>query len=215
MDPRSPLVFDHIAVACRTLAEGTTHIQQQIGLTIPAGGAHPIMGTHNRLMALSDTEFLEAIAVDPGAPAPARARWYALDSFHDEPRIATWVLGTRDLRGALDVLQKRLPHVDLGVPLQVMRDQLMWHLSVPEDGAMPFDGAFPALIEWSDSVHPAGRMADLNAQLHSMNIVHPQGDVIRQALGDLFPDDRFTIAKGDALSIEAQIETPDGMRTLT
>jgi len=33
-------------------------------------GAHPLMGTHNRLLALGDL-YLEVIAVDPAAQPPA------------------------------------------------------------------------------------------------------------------------------------------------
>ncbi|TWA91006.1 glyoxalase-like protein [Bradyrhizobium stylosanthis] len=69
------LRLDHITVAANDLAEGVAYVEDALGIAPPAGGAHPLMGTHNHLLRLSETSFLEVIAPDPSAPAPTRPRW--------------------------------------------------------------------------------------------------------------------------------------------
>jgi Glyoxalase-like domain len=61
------LQLDHITVAADTLAAGVAHAEAALGVTIPFGGAHPLMGTHNHLLRLGETLFLEVIAPDPNA----------------------------------------------------------------------------------------------------------------------------------------------------
>ena len=71
--------LDHLVVGAASLEQGVTYIQEQLGVAIPKGGEHPLMGTHNHLMQLGNDVFLEVIAVNPDAPTPDRPRWYGLD----------------------------------------------------------------------------------------------------------------------------------------
>lgn len=66
--PYHRLILDHITVVARSLDEGVAHVCDALGIKMPSGGAHPAMGTHNRLMALGPGFFLEVIAVDPDVP---------------------------------------------------------------------------------------------------------------------------------------------------
>lgn len=87
--------LDHIVVAAASLKQGVDYIRERLGVEIPAGGKHALMGTHNHLMRLGGTCFLEVIAVDPQAPRPERTRWYTLDDpalqaqLSQSPRIVT------------------------------------------------------------------------------------------------------------------------------
>jgi hypothetical protein len=71
--------LDHITVTASSLREGADWVQNALGVIPQAGGEHPRMDTHNLLMRLSESTFLEIIAINPAAPAPSRPRWFDLD----------------------------------------------------------------------------------------------------------------------------------------
>ena len=78
------LRLDHLVISARTLDEGTQYVADTLGVAPAGGGAHPLMRTHNRLLNLWGGVYLEVIAIDPQAAAPAdgaapRARLFALD----------------------------------------------------------------------------------------------------------------------------------------
>lgn len=204
------LVLDHIAVAAASLAEGLAHVEAALGVEMPVGGKHRAMGTHNHVMRLGDGLFLEVIAIDPDAPPPERARWFDLDRFGAvPPRLATWVARTGDLDAALAAAPQAS-----GLPVQVSRSELTWHISVPEDGSMPFGGAYPTLIEWPPGPHLASRMPDLGCSLQHLHIEHPDAEAIRGYLDPVLVDARVEIAAGPQVRLTARIETPHGVRTL-
>ncbi len=208
------LVLDHITVAALTLEEGVAHVERALGVTVPAGGAHPLMGTHNHLMRLGEGVFLEIIAPDP-AVRPQRKRWFSLDDpamrgrLAASPRLICWVARVPDLRRAVVGLG-----VDAGEVTKVTRGELSWLISVPPDGSMPFDGAFPTLIEWPAGPHPSTRMADLGCTLESVSIAHPDGAQLSRVLAPVFADKRVGIAADAAFSMRATIATPNGLREL-
>jgi hypothetical protein len=43
------LYLDHLTVAALTLDEGVEHVRRSLGVVMPPGGAHPLMGTHKIL----------------------------------------------------------------------------------------------------------------------------------------------------------------------
>lgn len=210
------LELDHITVAANDLAEGVAHVESALGIAPPAGGAHPLMGTHNHLLRLSGTTFLEVIAPNPTAPAPARPRWFAMDdprtraALAASPRLLTWVVRTPDIAAVLaKIPQAARPAIT------VTRGQLEWQISVPPDGSMPFGGAFPTVIQWPDGPYPASRMADLGCALLAFEIRHPEADTIRSTLAGVLDDARIRIEVADAPSFRAVIRTPRGDRELT
>jgi hypothetical protein len=80
---RPASVVDHLVVAAATLDQGVQWCEATFGITPGAGGSHSLMGTHNRMVRLDGPHcshcYLEIIAIEPGAPAPAMARWFDLD----------------------------------------------------------------------------------------------------------------------------------------
>lgn len=203
------LVFDHIAVIARTLEEGAEHVRQCLGVEMPQGGKHPIMGTHNLLLSLSDTEFLEVIAIDPDAPKPERKRWFGLDEFEGAPRIGAWIAGTSDIAQSL----QQAPE-ECGQAIDVTRDHLFWKFAFADDGNPPMDGAFPTLIEWQEGPHPAGRMKSLGCGLTRLEVYHPEAEKIEATIAERFSDPRIELIKG-AKAFKAFIETPSGIKLLT
>ena len=65
---------DHLVVFAADLAGGVDWCQRTLGISPTAGGEHPLMGTHNRLLALGGGAYLEIIAIDPDAAAPEPPR---------------------------------------------------------------------------------------------------------------------------------------------
>ena len=80
--------LDHLVLATQNLAQGSTWLEDHLGVTLSAGGSHAAMGTHNRLLKLGSALYLELIAIDPLACAPSRPRWFALDTPQLQARIA-------------------------------------------------------------------------------------------------------------------------------
>lgn len=199
------LRFDHIAIAAETLPEGVAWVEERLGVKLTGGGKHAAMSTHNRVMSLGDL-YLEVIAIDPEAPPPGRARWFDLDRFAGRPRITNWVAESDDLMADL----ARAP-AGTGVPMALARGDYRWRMAVPPDGALPFDGCFPALIQW-DGPHPVAALPDLGLRLTLLEIAHPEAAALKSALH--LSDARVEIVPGPAKAIRASFETPSGVRVL-
>jgi hypothetical protein len=202
------LRIDHIAVAAETLAEGVSVVEEALGVSLAAGGQHPLMATHNRLLGLGGL-YLEVISVDPDAPAPDRPRWFNLDNFTGAPRLSNWIAACDDL----DAMLAALPQ-DLGRPLSLSRGNLRWRMAVPDSGQLPFDDAFPALIQWEGSAHPAGRLQDSGLRLSRLEIAHPEAAAIRSALAPHLGDSRVVFTDGATKAMRAEFTGPDGTRVL-
>jgi glyoxalase-like protein len=209
------LCIDHITLAANSLAEGVAYAESALGFNILAGGTHPLMGTHNHLLRLGETLFFEVIAPDPAA-RPARPRWFSLDDaaararLSMSPRLITWVVSTPDIDAALG----QVPHA-AGPAIVLTRGDLTWRISVPSDGSMPFDGAFPSLIQWPPGPHPASRMADLGCSLVALDIAHPQAETIQRSLQPFFDDPRVTFNDAPEPAMTAVISTPQGHRLIS
>jgi hypothetical protein len=165
------------------------------------------MGTHNRLLGLGDV-YLEVIAINPDAPGPDHPRWFDLDNFGGAPRLVNWIARTGDLEGAIAASP-----AGVGVPVALERGDLRWRMAVPGDGKLPFDGAFPALISWQGSAHPAQRLPDVGCRLLELEVRHPDAQALAAVLTPLFRDERVHIVTG-APGFRALIRTPHGDREL-
>ncbi|AKJ29407.1 VOC family protein [Caldimonas brevitalea] len=209
------LQLDHITVAALDLAEGVAHVEARLGVPVPKGGRHAAMGTHNHLLRLGPALFLEVIAPDPRAAPIGRKRWFCLDdpemrrALAAGPRLVTWVVRT----ASIDTALASLPG-SLGPAVEVGRDGLSWRISVPEDGRMPFEGAYPTLIEWAQGPHPAHRMSDLGCELEHLYVSHPAARQMAEELRPHLFDVRVTWKDSPNAGCEAVIRTPVGLRTL-
>lgn len=210
--------LDHIVIAAATLDAGVAHLEERLGVTVPPGGAHPRMGTHNRLMRLGGRVYLEIIAIDPAAPAPSRPRWYDLDAPALQARIAacpqlvTWVVRTDDIEAL--AARSALP---LGRIETVSRGDLTWRITVPENGSMPEGGLFPTLIEWPEGVEPSERLADLGCRLRTFRVRHADPARFEAALAAIGADDMVQVepAGPDGPGLAADLEMPLGPVTLS
>jgi hypothetical protein len=215
-EPRSTLLqLDHITIAADSLADGVAYVEAALGVRIPFGGTHPLMGTHNHLLRPGDTLFLEIIAPDPAAGPLPRRRWFSLDDpklrgeLSPSPRLLTWVLAADDIEAAL----REVPHA-AGPAVTVTRGDLKWLISVPSDGSMPFGGAFPTMIQWPRGPHPASRMPDLGCSLAGFEIAHPEAERIGRWLQPYLADPRVRFVAAEQPSLRATTRTPQGERRL-
>ena len=199
------IVFDHLAVAAATLDAGVEHVARALGHRMGPGGAHPHMGSHNRLSGLGGGEYLEVIAIDPDAEPPDRPRWFDLDRRAGPPRIGNWIARTDDL----DALVQR--HPEAGTPITLTRGDYRWRMAVPDDGILPYDGCFPALIEW---LSPPPAFVDVGLRMTGLTLAHPDADGLAAILSGLIDDSRIRIEHGPP-GLTASISTPAGVRTLT
>ena len=161
-------------------------------MTMAGGGAHPGMATHNRLLRLGDV-YLEVLAHDPSA-APTRARWFGLDDLRfgtvTSPSVRTFVLRSRNIDAALASIPEAA-----GPAIAAQRGAMSWRIGVPDDGHMPFDGAFPTIIEWPDGTGPVASMPDSGCRLETLNIRHPQAAEIARVLAPHVRDHRIEVSQ--------------------
>jgi len=199
------LAFDHIAISAETLDEGVAAVEAALGVPLAGGGQHPHMATHNRLLGLGDL-YLEVIATDPAAPSPAWPRWFDLDRFSGPPRLTNWVARTDDLAAALAAAPP-----GTGSPVALSRGPYRWQMAVPADGCLPFDGAYPALIQWQPPHHPTQALPESGLRLTRLEIAHPQAQALRAALS--LADPRIQVVDGPAKALRATFSTPHGERS--
>jgi len=192
--------LDHLVVTAVSCESGVDWLAKRCGITLPPGGAHPLMATHNHVSALAVDQFLEVIATDPQAPAPAHKRWFALDDaahqrlLSGSPMLTTWVVATDNLDRALSAA--RAAGVDPGQPVTLTRDDLTWRLALIDDGSLAFGGTFPILIEWPPGVNPVDRMQDQGIRLDKLTVVHPDHEKLNRAFHALGISTLATVQNG-------------------
>lgn len=183
---------DHLVIAAETLEQGVQWCEDTLGVTPRAGGEHPLMGTHNRLLQISTAAYprayLEIIAINPQAGAPGRSRWFDLDdpelqrAVHAQPRLVHFVARTGDAASALKALHRL--GIERGPLVRAERPtpdgMLRWQISVRADGQRLFYGALPTLIQWSGS-HPADAMPASGLALLSLHARHPRSEDLQAA----------------------------------
>lgn len=208
------ITFDHLAVTAPDLQAGTGHVRAQTGLTLPVGGEHPQMATHNRITRFSDDTYLEIITPNPAALAPNRPRWFNLDTV-TRPGLSAWIVRTDDIGRCIATAATL--GIDLGQAVPLQRGDLRWRFSLRDDGSIPLNGAAPLVIQWdTDGPHPAANMPDAGLRLDQLTITTPQADKLRALLSALGMSNLPKINTGAAVELAATLALPDGRKaTLT
>lgn len=204
--------LDHLAITAPTLEEGCDYVRARLGVAPGPGGRHPRMGTHNRLLGLGPGLYLEVLAVDPEAPPPTLPRWFRLDQLGPEPpRLAAWIARTSDIHAAARMSGA------FGRVEPMTRGELRWEITLPEGGALPFDGIAPLLIQWQGERHPAASLPDSGCRLLGLEGCHPRAEEIRRLLAGLgcAEDCRvLPLPAGAQPRLSARIRTPTGEAVL-
>lgn len=197
--------LDHLVICAHELAAGVDWFAQRSGVQLPAGGHHPLMGTHNHLSALSEEAFLEVIAIDPAADAAAlaadRQRWFMLDNAEYQarllaaPRLTTWVVATDDLDAALESVAEA--GIDLGEAVTQTRGELQWRIALRADGSLACGGIFPILIQWPTGINPVASMQDQQLRLETLQLTHPDAERVRTGMAALGISGLASVMQGE------------------
>jgi Glyoxalase-like domain len=199
------LELDHLVIAARTLEQGVIWLEDKLGVKMQVGGKHPLFGTHNALLKLGESTYLEVIAVDPDAPKPTRARWFELDTAHllEQSKLIHWVART----GNLETQVQQFPQ--LGRILEATRGNLSWQITVPDDGHLNFEGLIPTLISWR-GIHPTSQLERQNCKLLQLRGYHPEPQAVNDTLEQVGADALLEISKAPVAKLSAIIQTPHG-----
>lgn len=198
------LVLDHLAVLGPNLRAATKACETAFATPLLPGGQHAAFATHNRLLGLEDGLYLEAIATDPDAPAPGRPRWFGLDDFTGPARLNKWICRVPDMAAAL----RALP--EAGQPIALQRGDLRWTMAVPDSGHLPFDGLFPALIEWHSPNPPGDRLPGQGRHLRCLTLRHPQADALRDRLAPFLDSTLIRFETAPQPGMTARFDTGQG-----
>ena len=210
------LRLDHLTVIAPTLDEGVAHVRRCLDLDVPFGQRHGYMGTHNHLLQLGGSVYLEIVALDPDGVPPGRPRWFGLD---DQRQVrADWDAGRR-LRGwvartdAIDVVLAGRAGI-FGRKVSLPWSEPSFEFAIPDDGTLPLDGAAPSLIDRRGKPRSMAAMADLGARLRTFALEHPDPAAVSALYRDLGIDWPPAVTQGGTLRYRAEIETPSGLRAL-
>lgn len=171
--PTSGPVVDHLVVAAATLDEGAAWVRERLGVETDAGGEHPAFGTHNRLLSLGPSDYLEVLAVNQAVPKPCAAYPLGLDlpqvqaRLERGPFLLTWVVRVAGLAGD-------------GVR-ELSRGDIRWRAIPRTDGALPMAGVLPAPIEWL-TTPPWTNLPDRGVRLETLTLTTPEPELLRHEL---------------------------------
>lgn len=211
---------DHLVVAATSLEEGAAWCEATLGVVPAAGGEHPLMGTHNRLLRIATVDYprayFEIIAVQPGRDPQRGRRWFDLDDEalrdglrRSGPRLVHFVANVPDVRAAVAAWQAL--DIDRGEVVEASRmttrGMLQWQITIRADGQRLFGGVLPALIEWG-ATHPAAALPESGVTLHTLVATHPDAARLRTAW-DAIALQRVALKEGPA-NLCAVFDTPRG-----
>lgn len=202
--------LDHLVVVASSLEAGARFVEQALGVAPGPGRRHAYMGTHNLLLSLGPSAYLEVATIDPQAAPISRPRWFGLDDLAatSVPRLAAWVANTDDILSAASP--------GLGEVETMRREGRTWQMTLTADGSLPLSGAVPVLIQRSGSAHPAAVLPESGLRLRALRIYHPAAEEVRAILSNmgLFAQPSVCVAHGAACSLVAEVHTPLGPRSL-
>ncbi|MET3893682.1 hypothetical protein ABIE41_004758 [Bosea sp. OAE506] len=214
---RPSLHLDHLTVIAPSLAEGVAHVRACLDLDVPFGQRHAYMGTHNHLLQLGGSVYLEVVALDPEGHVPGRPRWFGLDdqagvrrAWDEGRRLRGWVARTDDI----DAVLAGREYI-FGRKVALPFDDPTFDFAIPDNGSLPGDGACPSLIDRRGKARFMAAMADLGARLRAITLESPDPAAIQRLYDAFAIDTPPVVGPGPALRYRASIETPAGMRELT
>ena len=142
--------LDHIVFGSLTLEEGTEFVENTLQVKLSDVGYHKDMGTHNRVVRISEKVYLEVIAIDPKIKNLNNRKWFNLDNsklqskLKKSPQIISYVIENNDMK-----ITKYYDHF-----FESSRDIYKWQFSMPTfnnnilGSEITETGIIPSLISW-------------------------------------------------------------------
>jgi hypothetical protein len=145
--------LDHIILGSRDLDRGMAFMQEKSGYRAALGGSHPGQGTHNALLSLGNSRYLEILAPDPQQP---RLAWHSEILEFDEPTLVGWAIRQKNIESRAASLRRH--GIECIGPVAGSRTRpdgeiLRWKTVARVDDK---HGILPFYIEWDEhSPHPS------------------------------------------------------------
>lgn len=198
----------HLVIVSPTLPLGSQFVERQLGVRLQADGEHPRMSTHNLLLRLGESLYLEVIAPDSKAPLPTRARWLGLDGLSEQasPYLAHWVARTEHLDTADGARRDVVGEIE-----PMSREALSWKITIQPDGHLPLNGAVPSLIDWGESEHPAQSLGDQGCELEYLESALPDPRLLERQLESIGFIGAVSVLRSERHALKAYINTPNGL----
>ena len=164
--------LDHIVLAANTLEEGTSYIENKLRIKLSNIGYHKDMGTHNRVVKISKSVYLEVISIDPNCEQIKSKRWFNLDSsklqsqLRKSPRVIGYVIENTTNK----ILKYYEPF------FKASRGEYKWKFAMPcNNSNISADqsyqnGIIPSLINW-ESEKPINKMQDNHLNLEKIQVL--------------------------------------------
>ena len=174
--------IDHLVIGAATLEAGAAYLERHLGVRPVAGGAHPGVGTHNMLLGLGPSQYIEIIAPDPGQGNPAHPRPFDLDdpslklALEAEPQLIAYVAATP----AIEAVVARLGESHGGTIRAMSRGALSWRMAFPPQ-RQDMGNLIPPLIQW-DGARAAAQIPDCGWRLIGLEAQHADMDALREAI---------------------------------
>ena len=201
--------IDHLIYASPELDDGVRAIEERFGVQAEGGGQHIGHGTHNKLLTLGPTTYLEVIAPDPTQPEPLDPRPYGVDGI-EHSGLVGWAIACENIVTSLKAA--RAAGYDPGEVIEGHRltasgAMLRWRVT----SNARIGGVIPFLIDWGDTPHPAAS-ARAGLRLEAMHIEHPDPESIASALRALGAG--VDVRLGARAALIADLRGPKGIGQL-
>ena len=167
--------LDHIVLGAATLEEGTNFVENILQTKLSDIGYHKDMGTHNRVIKISNDVYLEVIAIDPKRKDLKNKKWFNLDNSNlqlklkKSPQIIGYVIENSN-----KILLKYYDPF-----FEASRANYRWQFAMPSYNKNNLDieivetGIIPSLISWKNE-KPIHQMKKNQFELVKFEIELPE-----------------------------------------
>ena len=163
--------LDHIVLGSFTLEEGTEFLENILQAKLSDIGYHKDMGTHNRVIRISEKVYIEVVAIDPKRKNLNNRKWFNLhnSNLQSKLKISPQIIGYVIENNDRNINKYYDPF------FEASRDSYKWQFAMPTfknnilDSEIIEAGIIPSLISWK-SDKPVYQMKKNQFELISLEI---------------------------------------------